>query len=182
VLGNYNPRWHGGISNTLNYRDVSLSFSFDGQWGGEVYSVTKWFGSYSGVLKRTLAGREVDWDDPGYLVPNSVYETTGEPNTTRVLAEDYWHNIFYANEEGLVDASYLKLRDARVAWNLPDRFVRRMGFSGATFALVGHNLLLWTKQDIIDPETAFDTRNRQGVENAQLPTTRSFGFTFTVRP
>jgi TonB-linked SusC/RagA family outer membrane protein len=188
VLGNYNPDWHGGISNTLSYRDVSLSFSFDGQWGGQVYSVTKWFGSYAGVLERTLAGREEEWNKPGYLVPNSVYDSSaahprhGEPNTTHVLAEDYWHNIFYAQEEGLVDASYLKLRDARIAWNLPDRFVRRMGFSGATFALVGHNLLLWTKQDIIDPETAFDASNRQGVENAQLPTTRSFGFTFTVKP
>ena len=82
----------------------------------------------------------------------------------------------------MVDATYLKLRDARIAYTLPDRWVHRLGFSSATFALVGHNLLLWSKQDIIDPETAFDAANRQGVENGQLPTARTIGFTLTIRP
>src|SRR6266704_6240731 len=47
VLGNYNPDWVGGISNTISYKRMSFSFSFDGQVGGQVYSVTKWFGQYS---------------------------------------------------------------------------------------------------------------------------------------
>jgi hypothetical protein len=98
------------------------------------------------------------------------------------LAQDYWHNTFYAQEEGIIDATYLKLRDARLAINLPGSFARFLGFSGATFALVGHNLMLWAKQKTIDPETTFDTGNRQGVENGQLPTARSIGFTMSVRP
>jgi len=49
-------------------------------------------------------------------------------------------------------------------------------------AIVGRNLLLFAKQPTIDPETAFDTSNRQGVENGQLPTARSIGFTMSVRP
>ncbi len=181
VLGNYNPDWVGGISNTLTYKNVSLSFSFDGQWGGSVYSVTKWFGSYSGVLKQTLAGREVDWNNPGYVVPNAVY-ANGTTDTTHVLAQDYWHNSFYAQEAGIIDATYLKLRDVRLAVNLPEKWANLLGFSGATLAVVGHNLMLWDKQDIIDPETTFDTGNRQGVENGQLPTARSIGFSLSVRP
>ena len=181
VLGNYNPDWVGGISNTFTYKRLSLSFALDGQMGGEVYSVTKWFGQYSGVLANTLAGRENDWNDPGYLVPNGVYED-GTPDTTRVLAQDYWHNTFYAQEAGIFDASYLKLREARLAVVLPSRVANFLGFSDATFAVVGRNLLLWAKQPTIDPETAFDTSNRQGVENGQLPTARSIGFTMSVRP
>jgi hypothetical protein len=42
--------------------------------------------------------------------------------------------------------------------------------------------MLFAKQPTIDPETAFDTSNRQGVENGQLPTARSIGFTMNVRP
>jgi TonB-linked SusC/RagA family outer membrane protein len=182
VLGNYNPDWVGGITNTFSFKNLTLSFSFDGQWGGNVYSVTKWFGQYSGVLSATLAGRETDWNDPGYVVPNAVYKSTGQPDTTHVLAQDYWHNTFYAQEEGIIDATYLKLREARVAYELPSKIAGYFGFSGATVALVGHNLLLWAKQKTIDPETAFDTGNRQGVENGQLPTTRSIGFTLSVRP
>jgi TonB-linked SusC/RagA family outer membrane protein len=180
VLGNYNPDWVGGINNTFTYKGVSLSLGFDGQHGGSVYSVTKWFGDYSGVLAGTLLGRENNWDDM-FVVPNAVY-ANGQPDTTHVLAQDYWHNTFYAQEEGIVDATYLKLRDARLAFELPASFAQHLGFSGASFAIVGHNLALWSKQKIIDPETAQDTGNRQGTENAQLPTARSIGFTLSVRP
>ena len=148
--------------------------------GGKVYSVTKWFGDYSGVLQATLQGREHEWND-GFVVPNAVYQN-GTPDTTRVLAQDYWHNTFYAQEMGIVDASYLKLRELRLAYSLPPAAARFLGFAEATVALVGHNLLLWAKQPTIDPETAFDTGNRQGVENGQLPTARSLGFTVSVRP
>lgn len=182
VLGNYNADWVGGITNTFTYKDLSLTVAFDGQWGGNVFSVTKWFGQYSGVLSTTLQGRQNDWNNPGYVVPNAVYASTGLPDTTHVLAQDYWHNTFYAQEDGIIDATYLKLRDLRLAYNLPPRIASYLGFSGATVAVVGHNLFLWAKQKTIDPETAFDTGNRQGVENGQLPTTRSFGFTLSVRP
>jgi hypothetical protein len=180
VLGNYNPDWVGGITNTLTYRNLSLSFSFDGQLGGHVYSVTKWFGQYSGILQATLQGREHEWND-SLVVPNAVYPD-GTPNTKKVLAQDYWHNTFYANEMGIVDATYLKLRELRLAYNMPSSVARAIGFSQATIALVGRNLLLWAKQPTIDPETAFDTGNRQGVENGQLPTARSLGLTLSVRP
>jgi TonB-linked SusC/RagA family outer membrane protein len=193
VLGNYNPDWVGGISNTISYKRMSFSFSFDGQVGGQVYSVTKWFGQYSGVLASSLAGREVDWNNPGYIVPNAVYAcvpvppaTTctgfGGPDTTHVLAQNYWHNTFNAQEPGIFDATYFKLREARLAYALPASVARFLGFSDATVAIVGRNLLLFAKQPTIDPETAFDTSNRQGVENGQLPTARSIGFTMSVRP
>ncbi len=181
VLGNYNPHWVGGISNTISYKRMSFSFSFDGQVGGQVYSVTKWFGQYSGVLASTLAGREVDWNNPGYIVPNAVY-ANGQPDTTHVLAQNYWHNTFNAQEPGIVDATFFKLREARLAVALPTNVARFLGFSDATVAIVGRNLLLFAKQPTIDPETAFDTSNRQGVENGQLPTARSIGFTMSVRP
>jgi TonB-linked SusC/RagA family outer membrane protein len=185
VLGNYNPDWVGGISNTFTYKRFALSFSFDGQYGGNVYSVTKWFGQYSGVLEQTLAGREVDWNAPGYVVPNAVYgegPLAGQADTSHVLAQDYWHNTFYAQEMGILDATYFKLRELRLAYTLPSRVASFIGFSDATIALVGRNLLLFAKQPTIDPETAFDTSNRQGVENGQLPTARSIGFTMSVRP
>ena len=190
VLGNYNPDWVGGISNTISYKRMSFSFSFDGQVGGHVYSVTKWFGQYSGVLASTLLGRENDWND-SMLVANSVYQCTpvppattcvGAPNTTKVLSQDYWHNTFYAQEPGIFDATYFKLREARLSYALPPSVARFLGFSDATVAVVGRNLMLFAKQPTIDPETAFDTSNRQGVENGQLPTARSIGFTMSVRP
>ncbi len=73
ALGNYNADWVGGITNTFTYKNLSLSFSFDGQLGGKVYSVTKWFGQYSGILQATLWGRANNWSD-SVVVPNAVYQ------------------------------------------------------------------------------------------------------------
>jgi len=182
VLGNYNPEWVGGITNTFSYKAVTLSVLFDGQYGGQVYSVTKWFGDYAGVLAATLKGREQDFCSPGLIVPNSI-RADGQPNTKTVCPENYWHQTFYSDQTAIVDATYMKLRDARLSFNLPPRLVQRMGFSQATFSLVGHNLALWTKgQNTIDPETNFDAGNRQGVEAGQFPTARTIGFTLSVRP
>jgi TonB-linked SusC/RagA family outer membrane protein len=181
VLGNYNPDWIGGLTNTFTYKNFSLSFTIGGQVGGQIYSVTKWFGDYSGVLAATVYGREQDWNSPGIVVPNAVYQN-GKPDTTHVLAQDYWHNTFYANENGMVDASYMKLRELRLAYDVPPRYAHMIGFGGATIALVGHNLAIWTHQKTLDPETEFDTGNVQGVEQGQLPTAKSVGFTITLRP
>src|SRR5438552_3583825 len=102
ALGNYNADWVGGITNTFTYKNLSLSFSFDGQMGGNVYSVTKWFGQYSGVLQATLQGREQDWNDM-FVVPNAVYQSGSGaflPDTVHVLAQDYWHKIGRASCRG----------------------------------------------------------------------------------
>jgi hypothetical protein len=50
-----------------------------------------------------------------------------------------------------------------------------LGFSGGEIALIGRNLALWTENPNIDPETAFDASNVQGIEYGQFPTARSLG-------
>jgi hypothetical protein len=58
----------------------------------------------------------------------------------------------------------------------------RFGFSGGSLALIGRNLALWSKIENIDPETAFDASNVQGIEFGQHPTARSIGFSLSIRP
>jgi len=54
--------------------------------------------------------------------------------------------------------------------------------SGLTLSAIGRNLWLHSKVPNIDPETAFDASNVQGIEGEQLPTPRSIGFTVSVTP
>jgi hypothetical protein len=76
----------------------------------------------------------------------------------------------------------VKLREVRLGYTLPDALMGRMGFSGGDIALIGRNLALWTNTPNIDPETAYDASNRQGLESGQFPTARSFGFSVSIRP
>jgi len=60
VLGNIQPKWTGGWNNTINFKNVTLSGLLDIKRGGNVVSVTNFFGDYAGVTNQSLRGREID--------------------------------------------------------------------------------------------------------------------------
>jgi hypothetical protein len=190
VLGNYNPDWTGSLTNTLRYRNVDFSFMFDTQQGADVFSVTQMFGMYAGVLRETLEGRCIsrtaagtivdECSTKGYLWPG--VRPDGQPNTTRTSPEPLWQGHFNMHEAFVLDASYVKLREVRIGYDVPARFSQRVGLNDVRLAAVGRNLWLWTDIPHIDPEVAFDASNVQGLEFGSLPSARSFGIHVTVRP
>jgi len=71
------------------------------------------------------------------------------------------------------DADYIKLREISLGYNLPDKWVRKLGMQSANVSVYSRNIILWTKAKIgIDPETAFQpnsstqagTQFMQGIE------------------
>ena len=185
VLGNYNPDWIAGVQNRFSWGPMDVSVLVDGQSGGDVFSVTNWFGEYAGVLQSSLQGREIDFCDPGIVVggilPDGSRNGDGA-NEVMVCPQDYFGRNFGINAASIDDASYIKLREVRLGYELPDAWVDRVGFTGGNLSLIGRNLFLWSRIENIDPETAFDASNVQGIEFGQFPTARSIGFSLSLRP
>ena len=182
VLGNYQPKWTGGISGGLSLYNFTLNFLVDFHMGGEIYSMTTTWGRYSGVLDETLNGRE------GGIVGDGVKEVkdangnvTGyTKNDVVVTAEAYNHAAFSNTIQGgsVFDASYIKLREIRLAYTF--KFSKTI--KELSIAIIGRNLaLLYSKVPHIDPETSFSNSNLQGLEYGQLPSTRSLGFNVAVK-
>jgi TonB-linked SusC/RagA family outer membrane protein len=88
VLGNITPNWVGGWSNQLIYKRMTVSGLLDFHNGGSIYSVTNMWGEYAGVLKSSLNGRQVDWNNPGVVV-KGIDVSTGKANTDTVTSESY---------------------------------------------------------------------------------------------
>lgn len=63
LLGNNQPKWMMGWSNTLSYKNFVLNFMFDMRYGGDVYMGSIRAGASSGNLEMTLDGRD------GMVVP-----------------------------------------------------------------------------------------------------------------
>ena len=182
VLGNIQPDWTGGWGNQISFRNFSLNTLLDIKRGGSLYSVTNMFGEYAGVLESTVHGRENDWDDPGVLVEGTDV-ATGQPNTTRITAEEYYHGLFGYTERYVYDAGYVKLRELRLSYNLPASWASKfLGARAASIALTGRNLAMWTNVPNIDPEFAYSSRNDQGIEVNMSPNPRSFGFNLRIIP
>jgi TonB-linked SusC/RagA family outer membrane protein len=182
VLGNIQPNWTGGWGNQITFGNFSLNTLLDIKRGGQLYSVTNMFGEYAGVLSNTVHGRENDWNDPGVVVKGTDV-ATGQPNTTSITSEEYYHGLFAYTEEYVYDASYVKLRELRVSYNLPGNWARKFfGARAASIALTGRNLKMWTKVPNIDPEFAYSSRNDQGIEVNMSPNPRSIGFNLRIVP
>jgi len=181
VLGNIQPNWTGGWSNTINYKGFTVSGLLDIRRGGQIASITNFFGDYSGVTKESLRGRENDWNDPGVVI-DGIDINTGQPNTINVTAEQYFQNIFPVTEPYIYDASYVKLRELRFGMDLPASWASRFNARAVSVAITGRNLHTWTSVPNIDPEFSYTIGNFQGVEFGALPNTRSWGISFRVTP
>lgn len=183
VLGDVNPDWTGSVSNQLTYKDFDFSFLFDISQGGEIFATTNWFGYWTGVLDETLQGRENGACDPGVLVEGVTPE--GEPISNRVCPERWWStgSITYQHiPRGIFDASYIKLRQARIGYQLPDSWARAIGFQNMHVSVIGRNLWLNSEVRHIDPDFATTNGNYQGVEYGIFPSGRTVGMTLSVVP
>ena len=174
TLGNYTPDWIGGMLNEFYYKGFNASILIDTKQGGDLYSMTTTWGRYAGALDETLIGREggivgkgVMSDGNGGYVPNTVVADAESFNKAAFVNSIAYSSVF--------DASYIKLREIKVGYtfkNSPNLPIKDINIS-----LVGRNLaLLSTTVPHIDPETAFNNGNVQGLEYGQLPSARSLGF------
>jgi hypothetical protein len=176
VLGNIQPKWTGGLLNTFRYKNFDFSTQIDARIGGQLFSATNAWGKYAGILALTEKR-----DAP--IVTTGVDED-GKPVTLEATPEDYWHGLGYnsGDEDNVYDASFVKLREVRIGWAVPQSLLRGMSGYRLNVALVGRNLLTHSNAPNIDPETAFSAGNQQGQEFGQLPATRSLGFQVSVTP
>lgn len=174
-LGNYQPKWMGGFQNSFKIYGFDLGVMVDMRYGGKVYMGSIREGANSGNLDMTLNGRD------GFVVPNSVVASTGQPNSIKVTAQNYWRGLSPISEAWMYDATNVRLREVSLGYSIPQKFVSKVGLSGLKVSAVARNLfMLYSKTKGYDPEAAYSTGNAQGIEFGSMPTLRSIGFNVNV--
>jgi TonB-linked SusC/RagA family outer membrane protein len=200
VLGNVNPDWTGGISNTLTYKNLSLGFLVDIQHGGDIYSLDMYYGLSSGLYPETVIKNDLgnpvrdpvtnDSKSGGYIIKgvNVVRDAEGNiisstPNTTRVDATTYygWGYNVEPDRAFIYDASYVKLREVTLSYSLPSSLLKNTFIKGASFGFTGSNLWIIHKNlPYADPESGLSAGNIQGYSIGSLPSTRDFSFNVKI--
>lgn len=180
VLGNFTPDWIGGFSNTFRYKNLSLSTLIDVKHGGDIFSQSINIGRYTGVLEETTLGREDGIIGQGVVNKGTSAAPEYVPNEKRISSEEYHHKYYLLtnNENTIFDASYVKLREVKLTYMLSGQVFKKLPFRDIAISVVGRNLaLLKSNLPHIDPETSYyNDGNLQGIENGQIPTTRTVGF------
>ncbi len=167
-----------GITNAISYKGVNLSFLIDIKQGGDIYAGTNSNAYGRGLHVNTLEGRETGIDVSGV-------DEDGDAFNYHVEAEDlqdYWGRISGFASEFVADASFAKLRQFTIGYNLPSSVLNKTPFSSVNISVIGRNLaVLWKNVENIDPEANYQTGNAQGLEWFGVPQYRTFGFNVNVK-
>ena len=176
ALGSVLADWTAGITNTFTYKGIIASFLIDMQKGGDFYSLTNMFGNYSGLFEATVFDENGnDIRANGYVVPDAVKED-GSVNDIAADAQGYWENGYNITEQHVYDASFVKLREARLGYTFPNSLVKKAHLTDLTLSIVGRNLWIIDKNvPNIDPEVTVSSGNVQGLEGGALLPTRTIG-------
>lgn len=172
-LGNNNPDWMAGITNTFRYKDFDLSFQIDMRYGGEIYMGSIRTASNTGILSSTLEGRES-------MIVDGVTEA-GVKNTVATRAQYYWGRMASGAEPWIYDATNVRLRELSFGYKFPRKLFIGTPIQSVKLSFVGRNLwMIHSKTKGFDPEGSASTGNAQGFEFASMPIMRSLGFNLNV--
>ncbi len=192
-IGDPNPNFKMGITNTIAYKGIFLSGLFDMTRGGDMYSVTVSSLLGRGVTKDTR-DRETGWVIPGvYGDPNTQTAILDGgktiPNQTRITTNDlYFGNSFAINsatEWNVYDATVYRLREVTLGYEVPKKLFSKIPIGSITVTLTGRNLWYiapnFPKYTRFDPEVnSFGSTSTQGIELSGAPTTKRYGVNLNV--
>jgi hypothetical protein len=181
LLGNINPKWTGGISSSLSYKNWNVSFVISHKQGGTVASFTDAILYGSGLVDETLTGREggLIFGQNIFTDVKAVKASDGGKNNIEVTSETLWKSLggrsAPTGEAFARSATNTRLREMSIGYRLS--FRKKIPVSSIDISLVGRNLLFLYRQDTnIDPDyVAGTTTISEGFQSFAPPTTRSFG-------
>ena len=130
------------------------------------------------------ASRPKGMNIPGAVYDSSVPGLAGQPCQAWIKSIDYWTNDSGKNGElYLYDASYVKLKEISLGYNIPKNWLRKIGFiQSMRVSAVGRNVAILHQKTPkgIDPEATSSMGIQQGLERGFNLPTSSYGFDFKI--
>jgi len=190
-FGTVLPKFTGGFVNNFHIGQFDISAMIDFQSGGKFFSWSKMLAVKSGQAAETAATNDKGFNvrdavaNGGGVKVNGISSVSGQEVTAYVEARNYYRNILGTQvyEEWLMDASYVKLREVSVGYNLGKKMMSKLPFKSAKVALIARNpVMIWQKAPKgLDPsDLSAGSASISWIEKGQLPTVRSFGINLNL--
>jgi hypothetical protein len=198
--GYANPKWVWGFNNKFSYKNLSLSFQFDGRVGGVMedyvrkktfqggrhietvegafgasrYDDTRGVKSYLGEGVQVSNGAAIVFDPVTGLITNySALQFTA--NGTKTYVQDYVSRVHSIPEPNMMSKSYLKLREVVLSYIIPEKILGKKFIKNASVSFVARNILYFMKDKKFNDVDIDQYAGSQSGTNLQTPTTRSYG-------
>ena len=171
-VGNANPDFTLGWTNTFSWKGLVLSLLVDGRYGGKVLSQTQADMDMYGVTKVTGDAR-----DRGYVILEGEKITNVKGFYKSIVGGRAGVTEYY-----MYDATNFRLRELALGYTFPKRWMEATKFfRDVQLAFTARNLFFIYKEAPFDPDLILSTGNdNQAIEVYGMPTTRSMGFSLRV--
>jgi TonB-linked SusC/RagA family outer membrane protein len=159
AIGDVNPKMNYGISNDLQIGRFNIHANLDGQVGGKIYNFSKQW------TFQDLRSGDMDM--------------TNKPQDQKI-AEAFFstglYNALNPSEYFVEDGSYLKLRELSIGYNVAPKYLSYVGLGrahGLKLALLGRNLITWTKYSGFDPDVTSGSDFNYRIDGFRYPPFRT---------
>lgn len=168
IVGNPNPRYFGGLRNTLAWRALDLTAFLQFSQGQQVFNLFRQFSDDGGLNadnKLTTVLRS--WQKPGDIT-----------DVPRASASNL-SNAYRISSRYVENGSYVRLQEVTLGVRLPNALLRGGGLRDPRLFVTGTNLKLWTKYLGYDPDVnsnGSDANTALGVDFYSYPRARTVSF------
>jgi TonB-linked SusC/RagA family outer membrane protein len=151
-IGDQNPDFFGGLTNTFKYKGLTLDFLFQYQYGNSAYLQSAQYIEQSGSIANNQLVSQLDrWTTPGQL--------TAVPRAYQGQVEPGGYSIINLSSRFVEKASYIRLKSANISYRLPESITQKIGIPNVTVSLQGLNLVTFTNYRGDDPENTGNNLN-----------------------
>ncbi len=184
VVGDRQPDFTVGLTNTFTYKNLSLNFLLDFRKGGDVYNATEHYLTTRGLSMRTL-NREEPRIVAGVL--KDGLENSENPTENNIAIDlsrnsNYWASIYPHQNFIEKDINWVRLRDITLNYRLPQNLLDRSRIiKDASVFVTGTDLFLLTNYSGLDPvangnSAAVGGAGGAGIDYGNFPLPRGINF------
>ncbi|MEN0053301.1 MAG: TonB-dependent receptor [Mucilaginibacter sp.] len=159
VIGDSNPKFFGGLNNTISYKGFQLSTYFSFSYGNKIMNIADAFYASGDPLSNNYAYMVNRWSP---LNPNSNIPT---------LSRDY-----VPNTRWIYNGSYLRLKTVTLGYNIPGSKFHVRWFKNINVYASSSNLFVITKYPYYDPDTNYYAKSSvsRGFDATNYPQNRNY--------
>lgn len=182
LIGNREPSFLLGLGSSFRWKDLTVSFLFDGRSGGDVVNITgkSLVSNGQHYLYSKYRNREVIFDGVVAQADGTYVKNTTPVILNRNTVTDYISSV---SSNFIEDGSYIRLSYVTVAYDFSKLLSKGSPVKGLKASLTGRNLFLLTKYSGADPQIQSDNASgtgSYGIDNFSVPQTRSFNLTLNA--
>ena len=162
-LGNANPKFFGGGGFQVRYKQFTLTTFFYGRYGQKVINGAR-------ISLENMRGK-------GNQSTAVLHRWRAEGDDTDIPRALYGMGYNYLGSDRFVeDASFLRLKTLSISYNVPKKWLKKLGVTKLNVFATGYDLFTWTGYKGQDPEVKMPSATSLVKDNSTTPVTRRFSF------